>query len=77
MIITLTPEQEAFIKAHYDTDDIVSVIEEHLGVWVNDMVDAVYQPPTDNTARMQRIQQAAEFVTSERVRKSARRGGTI
>lgn len=61
MEINLTAEQEAFLRAHYDTLDVAAVVQEHLNRWIDDMAEAVCPTLPDERIKVQRLVAATDI----------------
>lgn len=63
MQITFTPDQEAFLKARFDTDDIQPFVEKYLNDWIDHMVEVAYLrlPP-----KQTKIQEATADIVSKK-----------
>lgn len=66
MQINLTAEQEAFLKAHFATDDLTPVIQEHLDLWIEGMAEAVHPFTPTDVLKKQHLQDVTKKILDKK-----------
>jgi len=70
MNINITAEQEAFLKAHFDTNNVETPSQEHFDRWVQSMADAVHIIAPTAAQKKEHLEAATGRIIDEKSKKN-------